>query len=82
MPTLQGSIEDIVFSSETCHRRETCQGEHEESQQTRQQWLTIPQAAYLAQAIARIVGTFQHRDDAKGAQVQERVAEQVEENSR
>src|SRR5258708_17991857 len=82
MAALQGSVDTSIFSRETGNGWEARQCKHEEGQQTGQQRLTIPQAAYVVQTTAAIVSTFQDGDHAKGSKVHERVAQQVKEDSR
>src|SRR6266700_3690450 len=67
-----------------CQSANECdsQGQHEEGQQAGQHRLTIPQAAYLTIVAATIISPLQYRDNAKGSQVHEGIAEQVEKDSR
>src|SRR5258708_39743871 len=82
MAALQCSVKYVVFSSETGHWRKARQRKHEERQETGQQRLTIPQAAYIGQITATIVNTFQDGDNTEGSQVHECITQQVEEDSR
>src|SRR5947209_14233333 len=80
MAALQCGIEQIVLGRETGHWRKAGKSQHKEGQQACQQRLAIPQAADVFVAAAAVVGTLKYRDDAKGSQVEEGIAEQVEEN--
>ncbi len=82
MAALQCSVKYVVFSSETGHWRKARQRKHEERQETGQQRLTIPQAAYIGQITATIVNTFQDGDNTEGSQVHECITQQVEEDGR
>ena len=82
MPPHECSIEEVVLGRETRHEWKACQGQHEEGQQAGQHRLAKPQAAYLTIVAATIISPLQYRDNPKGSQVHEGIAEQVEKDGR